>query len=113
MGSAYIATHEAQAVDAYKQAVVDGSSDDIVYSNYFSGIHGNYLAPSIRVVGLDPQNLPTSDPSKMDIGQASAVKTWKEVWGCGQGIGAITKVQSTAHFVAQLKREYAQARSRL
>jgi nitronate monooxygenase len=113
MGSAFIATHEAQAVDAYKQAVVDGNSDDIVYSNYFSGIHGNYLAPSIRAVGLDPQNLPTSDPSKMDIGQASAVKTWKEVWGCGQGIGAITKVQSTADFVAQLKREYALARSRL
>ncbi len=116
MGSAFIATEEARAVDAYKQAVVEGDSDDIVYSNLFTGIHGNYLAPSIRAAGLDPQNLPDSDPTKMNFGGATgaaAAKAWKDVWGCGQGIGAITKVQSTADFVAQLKREYAAARSRL
>jgi nitronate monooxygenase len=112
IGSAFIATEEARAVDAYKQAVVDGNSDDIVYSNLFTGVHGNYLAPSIRAAGLDPQNLPESDPSKMNFGGASA-KAWKEIWGCGQGIGAITKVQPAADFVAQLRREYAQARSRL
>jgi nitronate monooxygenase len=119
MGSAFIATEEAWAVDAYKQAVVDGNSDDIVYSNLFTGVHGNYLAPSIRAAGLDPQNLPDSDPTKMNFGGAAgaggaaAAKAWKDVWGCGQGIAAITKVQSTADFVAQLKREYAQARARL
>jgi nitronate monooxygenase len=119
MGSAFIATEEARAVDAYKQAVVDGNSDDIVYSNLFTGVHGNYLAPSIRAAGLDPQNLPDSDPTKMNFGGAAgaggaaAAKAWKDVWGCGQGIAAITKVQSTADFVAQLKREYAQARARL
>ena len=113
MGSAFIATEEARAVDAYKQAVVDGNSDDIVYSNLFTGVHGNYLAPSIRAAGLDPQNLPDSDPTKMNFDGAAAAKAWKDVWGCGQGIAAITKVQSTADFVAQLKREYAQARARL
>jgi len=113
IGSAFIATTEARAVDAYKQAVVDSDSDEIVYSNLFTGVHGNYLAPSIRAMGMDPQNLPASDPTKMDFGGATAAKAWKEIWGCGQGIGAITKVQSTADYVAKLKREYAAARSRL
>ena len=112
IGSAFIATVEAGAADAYKQAIVDGGSDDIVYSNLFTGVHGNYLAPSIRAAGLDPENLPVSDPSKMNFGGSSA-KAWKEIWGCGQGIGVISKVQSTAQYVAQLKREYAQARARL
>jgi nitronate monooxygenase len=112
IGSAFIATEEARASDAYKQAIVNSDSDEIVYSNLFTGVHGNYLAPSIRAAGLDPANLPESDPSKMNFGGAST-KAWKDIWGCGQGIGAIAKVQSTADFVAQLKREYAAARARL
>ncbi len=112
IGSAFIATEEARATEAYKQAIVDGGSDDIVYSNLFTGVHGNYLAPSIRAAGLDPENLPVSDPSKMNFGGSSA-KAWKEIWGCGQGIGVINKVQGAAEFIAQLKREYAQARARL
>jgi nitronate monooxygenase len=112
IGSAFIATEEARASDAYKQAIVDSDSDEIVYSNLFTGVHGNYLAPSIRAAGLDPANLPESDPSKMNFGGTST-KAWKDIWGCGQGIGAIAKVQSTADFVAQLKREYAAARARL
>ena len=112
IGSAFIATEEARASDGYKQAIVDGGSDDIVYSNLFTGVHGNYLAPSIRAAGLDPENLPVSDPSKMNFG-GSSPKAWKEIWGCGQGIGVISKVQSAAQYVAQLKREYAQARARL
>ena len=112
IGSAFIATDEARAAESYKQAIVDGSSDDIVYSNLFTGVHGNYLAPSIRAAGLDPENLPVSDPSAMNFGGSSA-KAWKEIWGCGQGIGVINKVQGAAAFVAQLQREYAQARARL
>jgi len=112
IGSAFIATEEARASDAYKQAIVDCNSDDIVYSNLFTGVHGNYLAPSIRAAGLDPDNLPASDPSKMNFG-GDKTKAWKDIWGCGQGIGAVTAVQSTADYVAQLKREYAAARERL
>ncbi|MDD5335287.1 MAG: nitronate monooxygenase family protein [Rhodoferax sp.] len=112
IGSAFIATQEARASDAYKQAIVDSSSDDIVYSNLFTGVHGNYLAPSIRNAGLDPEHLPESDPSKMNFGGDKS-KAWKDIWGCGQGIGAISQVQSTADYVAQLKREYASARQRL
>ncbi len=112
MGSAFIATEEARAAEAYKQAIVDGNSDDIVYSNLFTGVHGNYLAPSIRAAGLDPDHLPESDPSKMNFG-GDAKKAWKDIWGCGQGIGAINKIQSTAEFVAQLRREYRAARERL
>jgi nitronate monooxygenase len=112
IGSAFIATHEARAADGYKQAIVDSNSDDIVYSNLFTGVHGNYLAPSIRAAGLDPENLPESDPSKMNFG-GDAKKAWKDIWGCGQGIGAIGAVVSTAERVATLRREYAAARSRL
>jgi len=112
IGSAFIATTEARASEDYKQAIVDCNSDDIVYSNLFTGVHGNYLAPSIRAAGLDPLQLPESDPGKMNFG-AGRSKAWKDIWGCGQGIGAITQVQSTAELVAQLKREYAQARQRL
>lgn len=112
IGSAFIATHEARASDAYKQAIVDGSSDDIVYSNLFTGVHGNYLAPSIRAAGMDPDNLPESDPSKMNFG-GDAKKAWKDIWGCGQGIGAINAVTSTAELVAKLRSEYEAARARL
>ena len=112
IGSAFIATHEARAQDAYKQAIVDSNSDDIVYSNLFTGVHGNYLAPSIRAAGLDPDNLPESDPSKMNFG-GDAKKAWKDIWGCGQGIGAIKAVTSTAELVGKLRREYEEARARL
>ncbi len=112
IGSAFIATHEARAQEAYKQAIVDGNSDDIIYSNLFTGVHGNYLAPSIRAAGLDPEHLPESDPSKMNFG-GDAKKAWKDIWGCGQGIGAISEVTGAAELVGRLRSEYAAARARL
>jgi len=112
IGSAFIATEEARASDAYKQAIVDGNSDDIVYSNLFTGVHGNYLAPSIRAAGMDPNNLPESDPSKMNFG-GNSTKAWKDIWGCGQGIGAVQAVTTTAALVARLRSEYNAARARL
>ena len=115
IGSAFIATEEARASGAYKQAIVDGNSDDIVYTNLFTGVHGNYLKPSIRAAGLDPDHLPQSDPTRMNFGggEGSKGEAWKDIWGCGQGIGAVTEVTSTAALVDRLKREYAQARERL
>ena len=112
IGSAFIATHEARASDAYKQAIVDGSSDDIVYSSLFTGVHGNYLRASVIAAGLDPDNLPESDATKMSFG-GDAKKAWKDIWGCGQGIGAVTEVTSAAALVARLRGEYAAARERL
>ena len=112
MGSAFIATDEARAADAYKQMIVDSSADDIVYSNLFTGVHGNYLKPSIRNAGLDPDKLETSDPSAMNFG-TNRVKPWKDVWGCGQGIGAISAVEPVSRLVGRLSREYAAARQRL
>ncbi len=112
IGSAFIATQEARAAQAYKQAIVDSSSDDIVYSNLFTGVHGNYLAPSIRAAGMDPDNLPESDASAMNFG-GDKTKAWKDIWGCGQGIGAISKVQTTADYVAQLRQQYQEARQRI
>ena len=112
IGSAFIATEEARAAQEYKECIVSSNSDDIVYSNLFTGVHGNYLAPSIRNAGMDPENLPESDPSKMNFGGDKS-KAWKDIWGCGQGIGAIDKIQSAGDFVAQLKREYATAKARL
>ncbi len=112
IGSPFIATDEARASEAYKQCIVDSSSDDVVYTNLFTGVHGNYLAPSIRAAGLDPAHLPEADPSKMDFG-GGAAKAWKDIWGCGQGIGAIDKVQPAGELVEQFKREYAQARKEL
>jgi nitronate monooxygenase len=100
------------ASDAYKQCIVDSNSDDIVYSNLFTGVHGNYLKASVRNAGLDPDNLPESDPSKMNFG-GGAVKAWKDIWGCGQGIGAVDKVQTAAEFIGKLSREYQAARQRL
>ncbi|MBP6777831.1 MAG: nitronate monooxygenase [Piscinibacter sp.] len=114
IGSAFIATEEARASDAYKQAIVDCNSDDIVYSSLFTGVHGNYLKPSIRAAGLDPDNLEASDPSKMSFGSDyGAKKAWKDIWGCGQGIGAVHGVVPTAEFVARLAAEYRVARQRL
>ena len=114
IGSAFIATEEARASEAYKQCIVDCNSDDIVYSSLFTGVHGNYLKPSIRNAGLDPDHLPDSDPTKMDFGGGeSAKKAWKDIWGCGQGIGAVKQVQPAAELVARLRREYQAARSRL
>ena len=112
IGSAFIATEEARAAQEYKECIVSSTSDDIVYSNLFTGVHGNYRAPSIVNAGMDPHNLPESDPSKMNFGGDKS-KAWKDIWGCGQGIGAIDKIQSAGDFVAQLKREYATAKARL
>ncbi len=111
IGSAFIATEEARADEAYKRMIVECSSDDIVYSNLFTGVHGNYLKPSIRAAGLDPDALPASDPNAMNFG--STRKPWKDIWGCGQGIGAVRGVEPVAKRVDALAREYAQARGRL
>lgn len=112
IGSAFIATHEARATEAYKQAIVDGNSDDIVYTNLFTGVHGNYLKPSIVAAGLDPEKLPESDPSQMNFG-GDAAKAWKDIWGCGQGIGAVDKVQGAGELVQQWQAEYAAVRHQL
>jgi len=111
IGSPFIATDEARASEAYKQGIVDATSDDIVYTNLFTGVHGNYLAQSIRAAGLDPANLPESDPSKMNFGGDTAAKAWKDIWGCGQGIGAIREVVWAADLVARLKGEYQESRA--
>lgn len=113
IGSAFVATDEARAVDAYKNMIVESSSDDIVYSNLFTGVHGNYLKGSVRAAGLDPDNLPESDPSKMNFGGTAGAKAWKDVWGCGQGIGAIKEVRPAADLIARLEREYQSARRRV
>ena len=111
IGSPFIATHEARAVDSYKQMIVESKADDIVYSNYFTGVHGNYLKPSIVAAGMDPDHLPEADPSKMDFDQATTgAKAWKDIWGCGQGIGAVKEVTSTAALVDRLEREYVAAK---
>ncbi len=107
VGSAFIATLEARASAAYKQAVVEGTSDDIVYSNLFTGVHGNYLRGSILAAGLDPDHLPESDPTHMNFSDTS--KAWKDIWGCGQGIGAVKSVVSTQQLVDRLALEYRQA----
>ncbi len=114
IGSAFIATEEARALDGYKQMITQSNSDDIVYSNFYTGIHGNYLKGSIRNAGMDPDNLPQSDPSKMNFAStdgASTAKAWKDIWGCGQGIGAIREVLPAGELVARLKREYEQAKA--
>ena len=114
IGSPFIATQEARAADAYKQAIVEGAAGDIVYSNYFTGIHGNYLKPSIVAAGMDPDNLPLADPSKMDFEQATGgAKAWKDIWGSGQGISAVKAVEPVAKLVDRLEAEYKAARARL
>ena len=115
IGSLFIATQEANADAAYKQMSVDSNASDIVYSNLFTGVHGNYLAPSIIKAGMDPANLPESDPSAMNFGSGgnSDKKAWKDIWGCGQGIGAVDAVQSASEAIAKLSEEYQQARRAL
>lgn len=114
IGSPFIATHEARAVDEYKKMITESTSDDIVYSNLFTGVHGNYLAPSIRNAGLDPDSLPESDPSKMNFsGSGNKSKAWKDIWGCGQGIGVINEVTNAGTYVDKLAQEYDEAKERL
>jgi nitronate monooxygenase len=114
IGSAFIATDEARASLDYKHAIVEGSSDDIVYSSLFTGVHGNYLKRSIRNAGLDPDQLPESDPTKMNFGGGEgSKKAWKDIWGSGQGIGAVKAVVPAAALVDRLAAEYGQARARL
>lgn len=114
IGSAFIATEEANAVEAYKKMVVTSAAEDIVYSNLFTGVHGNYLKPSIIAAGMDPDNLPESDASKMSFGtdasgERSRPKAWKEIWGSGQGVGSVSKIVPAAELIARLAREYAEA----
>ena len=113
IGSPFIATEEANAAEAYKQAIVDSRASDIVYSNLFTGVHGNYLRGSIAASGLDPDNLPQGDLKTMDFAGGAAAKAWRDIWGSGQGIGAIDKVQPAADYVARLAAEYRQAKAKL
>lgn len=108
IGSAFISCHEANADEGYKDAIAAYDADDIVYTNLFTGVHGNYLKPSIEAAGLDPDNLPESDPSAMNFGSGgnTDAKAWKDIWGCGQGIGAIKTRMSTGEYVDQLEAEY-------
>ncbi|MEJ0048062.1 MAG: nitronate monooxygenase family protein [Rhodospirillales bacterium] len=112
IGSAFIATEEANAAEAYKQSVVDGTAADIVYTNLFTGVHGNYLRASIAAAGMDPDALPQSDPSKMNFG-STLTKAWRDIWGAGQGVGSIRAVVPAAARIAQWQTEYAAARRRL
>ncbi len=115
IGSAFIATTEANASDAYKKAIVEGFADDIVYSSLFTGVHGNYLRPSIVAAGMDPDNLPEGDVRKMDFGSGgnTEAKAWKDIWGSGQGIGAVGAVESVETYVGRLITGYAAAKARL
>ena len=115
IGSPFIATTEANANQAYKDGIVAGKASDIIYSNLFTGVHGNYLRASIQAAGMDPDNLPEGDLKTMDFGggNGSKPKAWKDIWGSGQGIGAVTEVESVADRVDRLEREYRSARARL
>jgi len=114
IGSPFIATEEANAVDEYKKAIVEGGASDIVYSSYFTGVHGNYLRRSIETAGLDPENLPAADPRKMDFtGGEGSKKAWRDIWGSGQGIGAIDAVRPAADYVERLAQEYEEAKGEL
>jgi nitronate monooxygenase len=115
VGSAFIATEEANAPQGYKDMIVGAGADDIVYSNLFTGVHGNYLRPSIVAAGLDPDNLPVSDPSKMNFGSGgnTKAKAWRDIWGSGQGIGLVKGVVPAAELVARLGREYREAKAKL
>ena len=115
IGSAFISCHEANADEGYKEGILKGRAEDIVYTNLFTGVHGNYLRQSIEAAGLDPANLPESDPSKMDFGSGggSKAKAWKDIWGSGQGIGSIKSVRPAAEYIAQLGAEYEAAKARL
>ena len=115
VGSAFIATTEANADQRYKEMIAECSSDDIIYSNLFTGVHGNYLRPSVVAAGMDPEKLPQSDPSKMSFksGGDSDAKVWKDIWGCGQGIGAVKEVLPVARLVERMSEEYRSAKSSL
>ena len=115
IGSAFIATEEARAADGYKQMIVESDGEDIVYTSLFTGVHGNYLRPSIERAGLDPNNLPTADPSKMNFGSGGnqEAKAWRDIWGCGQGIGAVKHIPTAAELVARLAAEYERAKAEL
>lgn len=115
IGSAFIATHEARAPDRYKDMIVESAAKDIVYSSLFTGVHGNYLAPSIAAAGMDPNNLPEGDKATMSFqsGESAKAKAWRDVWGSGQGVGSVKSRMSTADYVAKLKREYDAARAGL
>jgi nitronate monooxygenase len=115
IGSAFIATQEARAVQGYKDMIVESSGEDILYSNLFTGVHGNYLRPSIERAGLDPDNLPQADPSKMNFGSGGnqEAKAWKDIWGCGQGIGAVKSIPTAGELVDRLAAEYEAAKSEL
>ena len=115
IGSAFIATQEANAAQGYKDMIVASSGDDIVYSNLFTGVHGNYLRPSIIAAGLDPENLPVSDPSAMNFGSGgnTEAKAWRDIWGCGQGIAAIKDVPTAGQLVQRLADEYEAAKAQL
>ncbi|WP_421737182.1 NAD(P)H-dependent flavin oxidoreductase [Caulobacter sp.] len=115
IGSAFIATQEANAVQGYKDMIVESHADDILYSNLFTGVHGNYLRPSVIKAGLDPDNLPVSDPSKMNFGSGGnqEAKAWRDIWGCGQGIGAIEDVLTAGELIAKFAQEYEQAKAEL
>ena len=114
IGSAFIATEEANAVEGYKQMITSSGAEDIVYSNLFTGVHGNYLKPSIVAAGMDPDNLPTSDPSRMSFGtdasgERAKPKAWKEIWGSGQGVGSVAGVVGAGELISRFKKEYDEA----
>ena len=115
IGSAFIATKEANAPQGYKDMIVESQADDIVYSSLFTGVHGNYLRPSIVKAGMDPDNLPESDPSAMNFGSGgnTEAKAWRDIWGCGQGIGAVKSAPSAAELIARLSEEYEHAKAAL
>ena len=113
IGSPFIATDEANAVEAYKRGIVEGKAADIVYSNLFTGVHGNYLRGSIVAAGMDPDNLPEGDLSTMNFGGNREAKAWKDIWGSGQGIGVVDKVESVAVRVDRLEAEYKAAKARI
>jgi nitronate monooxygenase len=113
IGSAFIATDEARASDSHKRAIVEATSDDIVYSSYFTGVNGNYLRASIIAAGLDPAALPAGDAGMMNFGAESTAKAWKDIWGAGQGVGAVKSVVPVADLVVRLRHEYDEARARL
>jgi len=112
IGSRWLATKESNVSDGYRDAIVDSSAADIVYTNLFTGVHGNYLKKSIVAAGLDPEALPEADKSSMNFGSGSA-KAWRDIWGAGQGVGLMDDVPSVEEMVARLKAEYAAARARL
>jgi nitronate monooxygenase len=113
IGSPFIATNEANAQESYKQTIVEGRAADIVYSSYFTGVHGNYLRQSIAASGLDPDNLPEGDLKTMNFGGDGAKKAWRDIWGCGQGIGAVDKVQGAAEMIGELRAQYETAKDEL